>query len=339
MKEHRLALASAVIVLVLSAGVALVLGRYTIGIATLWRIIVSVVSGQGPTAALATPSLVLWSVRLPRVLVAIFVGAGLSIAGAVFQSLFRNPLVSPSILGVSAGASFGATLAIFTAAGSPLAVESYAFFCGLIAVFLAYQVGRSSGNSVTSLVLAGVIVSSLFLAGVSFLKYQADPFQRLPSMVFWSMGSFNGVRWPDAVRVMCIVVPGLAGIYLLRWWLNPIALGDEDATALGINVPKARVFYIIIGTLVVAASVAASGNIGWVGLIMPHMARFIVGSDHDALIPFSALMGGAFMLVMDTLTRALPGGEIPVGVLEAFIGAPFFGYLLITSERRGGWQN
>lgn len=339
MKDHRITLIVAIILLFASIGVALVLGRFQIGFGAIWDIIVTTCCGNEAEPKLATSSLVLWSVRLPRVLAAIMVGAALSVAGAVFQSLFRNPLVSPAILGVTSGASFGATLAFFFAANSALVVEGSAFLFGLLAVTLAYQIGRRSGNSVTSLVLSGVIVSALFTAGVSFLKYKADPYQQLPAMVFWTMGSFNSVIWTDAVRALLIIAPGLAAIYLFRWWLNPIALGDEDAMTLGIDVPKARIFYILIGTLIVAASVSLCGNIGWVGLVVPHMARIIVGSDHDALIPFTALLGGLFMLVMDTLARTFSGGEIPVGILTALLGAPFFAYLLVTQEKRGEWQN
>jgi iron complex transport system permease protein len=339
MKDHKLAFVVAIILLAVSSAISLILGRYWIDIGTLRDVVLSAITGQDGGQSLATPGLVLWSVRLPRVLVAIMVGAALSVSGAVFQGLFRNPLVSPGILGVTSGASFGATLAIFTAGNSLLAIEGSAFLWGLIAVTITYQIGRRSGNSVTSLVLSGVIVSALFTAGVSFLKFKADPYQHLPAMVFWSMGSFNSIVWGDAVRVLVIITIGLTVVYLFRWWLNPIALGDEDAMTLGIDVPKARLIYIFIGTLVVAASVSACGNIGWVGLVVPHMARIIVGADHDALIPFTALLGGIFMLTMDTLARALPGGEIPVGVLTALIGAPFFAYLLMTNERRGGWQN
>jgi iron complex transport system permease protein len=217
-------------------------------------------------------------------------------------------------------------------------IESSAFLWGLGAVILAYRLGKSSGNSATSLVLSGVIVSALFTAAVSFLKYKADIYQQLPAIVFWTMGSLNSVVWKDAVRATGLIVPGIGVIYLLRWWLNPMALGDEDAMALGIDVAKARVIYILIATLIVAASIASCGNIGWVGLIVPHMARSIVGSDHDALIPFSALLGGIFMLVMDTISRTLPGGEIPVGIITAMLGAPFFAYLLIRSEK-GPWQS
>jgi len=339
MKDHRITFIVAIILLFASIGAALVLGRFQIGFGAIWDIIVTTCCGNEAEPKFATSSLVLWSVRVPRVLAAIMVGAALSVAGAVFQSLFRNPLVSPAILGVTSGASFGATLAFFFAANSALVVEGSAFLFGLLAVTLAYQIGRRSGNSVTSLVLSGVIVSALFTAGVSFLKYKADPYQQLPAMVFWTMGSFNSVIWTDTVRALLIIAPGLVAIYLFRWWLNPIALGDEDAMILGIDVPKARIFYILIGTLIVAASVSLCGNIGWVGLVVPHMARIIVGSDHDALIPFSALLGGLFMLIMDTLARTFSGGEIPVGILTALLGAPFFAYLLVTQEKRGEWQN
>jgi iron complex transport system permease protein len=339
MRDHKLHFALSFLILAVCLALALILGRYQVEPGNLWRILVSGFDGRELDPALSGSALVLWSVRLPRVIAAVMVGAALSVSGAVFQSLFRNPLVSPGILGVTSGASFGATLALFFAGNSAFALEASAFAWGLVAVTLAYQIGRRSGNSVTSLVLSGVIVSALFTAGISFLKYKADPYQQLPAMVFWTMGSFNSIIWADALRALAIIIPGLVALYLFRWWLNPIALGDEDAMTLGINVPKARMIYIVLGTVIVAASVSSCGNIGWVGLVVPHMARIMVGSDHDALIPFSALLGGTFMLIMDTLARTLPGGEIPVGVLTALLGAPFFAYLLVTNEKRGGWQN
>jgi iron complex transport system permease protein len=339
MKDHKFTLILATLSLLGGAAIALTLGRYRIDLQTLLQVILSSLSGHEPAQSLARPSLVLLSVRLPRVLMAVMVGAALSVSGAVFQGLFRNPLVSPGILGVTSGASFGAALAILTWGSSTWTVESSAFLWGLIAVGLAYQIGRRGGNSVTSLVLAGVIVSAVFTAGVSFLKYKADPYQQLPAIVFWTMGSLNSIVWANTLRASAIILLGLAGIYLLRWWLNPMAMGDEDAMALGIDVPQARIIYIVTATLIVTASISSCGNIVWVGLVVPHMARIIVGSDHDVLIPFSALLGGIFMLVMDTLARVLPGGEIPVGILTSLIGAPFFAYLLIKNERKGAWQN
>jgi iron complex transport system permease protein len=338
-RERKLIFALSLLILAACVALALVLGRYRIAAGALFEILASLVRGGDLDPSLAGSSLVLWSVRLPRVIAAVMVGAALSVSGAVFQGLFRNPLVSPGILGVTSGAGFGATLAFFFAAGSATVVELSAFVWGLIAVTLACQIGRRGGNTVTSLVLSGVIVSALFTAGISFLKYRADPYQQLPAMVFWTMGSFNSIVWADSVRALAIIVPGLVVLYLFRWWLNPISLGDEDAMNLGIDVRRARMIYIVVGTLIVAASVSSCGAIGWVGLVVPHMARIMVGSDHDVLIPFSALLGGTFMLIMDTLARTLPGGEIPVGVLTALLGAPFFAYLLVTGEKRGGWQN
>jgi len=338
-REHKLIFALSLLIFAACVALALVLGRYRIAAGDLFEILASSVRGGDLDPSLAGSSLVLWSVRLPRVIAAVMVGAALSVSGAVFQSLFRNPLVSPGILGVTSGAGFGATLAFFFAAGSATVVELSAFVWGLIAVTLACQIGRRGGNTVTSLVLSGVIVSALFTAGISFLKYRADPYQQLPAMVFWTMGSFNSIVWADSIRALSIIAPGLVVLYLFRWWLNPISLGDEDAMNLGIDVRRARMIYIVVGTLIVAASVSSCGAIGWVGLVVPHMARIMVGSDHDVLIPFSALLGGTFMLIMDTLARTLPGGEIPVGVLTALLGAPFFAYLLVTGEKRGGWQN
>jgi iron complex transport system permease protein len=339
MRDHKLALIIGLLVLFFVAILSLAVGRYQASLSVLVDVITSTLLGRETRAELVTPTLVLWTVRLPRLITAMVVGAALSLAGTVFQSLFRNPLVSPSILGVTSGASFGATLALFVVSSSAVAIEGSAFLWGLIAVALSYQIGRRSGNSATSLVLAGVIISALFTAGVSYLKYRADPYQHLPAMVFWSMGSFNSIVWTEAAKVLAMVIPGSTVIFLSRWWLNPLALGDEDASTLGVNVTRARLIYIISGTLIVAASVAASGNIGWVGLIVPHMARLMIGSDHDGLVPFSAILGAIFMLVMDTLSRILPGGEIPVGVLTALLGAPFFAYLLIVNERKGGWQS
>lgn len=338
MREHKWKIILGAVLLFAAVILALTLGRYRIGLGTIAHIAASAFSKDATEPDLATPTLVLWSVRLPRVIMAVMIGSALSVAGAVFQGLFRNPLVSPGILGVTHGAAFGAGLAILLAGNTVGMIEVSAFVWALAAVFLAYQLGRSSGNSSTSLVLSGVIVSALFMAAGSFLKYRADPYQQLPAIVYWTMGSLNSIVWVDAVKASIFIVIGIGVLYLLRWWLNPIALGDEDAISLGIDVAKARVIYIVVGTLIVAAPTAYCGNIQWVGLIVPHMARSIVGSDHDALIPFSALLGGIFMLVMDTVSRILPGGEIPVGILTALLGAPFFAYLLIKGEK-GGWQN
>ena len=338
MTRNRLAFALAAVLLGFAVLIAVSAGRYPIALSTLGRLFLSLLGVQDQSLLLAEPALVLWSVRMPRILMAIMTGAALSVSGVIFQGLFRNPLVSPAILGVTSGANFGAALALLLWGSSIMILEASAFIWGLIAVGITYQIGKRGDSSVTTLVLAGVIVSSLFVAGLSYIKCKADPYGQLPAIVFWTMGSFNSVSWADAARGGVLISFGLAATHLLRWGLNPMALGDEEALSLGVDVSQKRAGYILIATLMVSAATASCGSIGWVGLVIPHMARIIVGADHDVLVPFSALLGGLFMLSMDTLARTLPGGEIPVGILTAIIGAPCFGYLLINNKQNG-WNN
>ena len=318
--------------------IAISTGRYPIPLSTLGSVLISSVGLNDSGVSFAEPAMVLWSIRVPRILMSVMTGAALSVSGVVFQGLFRNPLVSPAILGVTSGANFGAALALLFFGGSVMILEASAFIWGVIAVGITYQIGKRGDRSVTTLVLAGVIVSSLFIAGLSYIKCKADPYGQLPAIVFWTMGSFNSVTWADAYRGGMLIFMGLGASHILRWGLNPMALGDEEALSLGVDVFNRRAGYILIATLMVSAATASCGSIGWVGLVIPHMARIIVGADHDVLIPFSALLGGLFMLFMDTLARTLPGGEIPVGILTAIIGAPCFGYLLIRN-RRSAWSH
>jgi len=338
MTKHQLPFSLATVTLVFTILMALSMGRYPIDVSTLGRLFFSGVGFQEAGTCLVEPSLVLWSVRMPRIFMAILTGAALSVAGVMFQGLFRNPLVSPAILGVTSGANFGAALALLLFGGSVTALEASAFAGGIIAVGITYQIGKRGDHSVTTLVLAGVIVSSLFVAGLSYIKCKADPYSQLPAIVFWTMGSFNSVSWGDAARGGGLISMGLMASHLLRWGLNPMALGDEEALSLGVDVSGWRAGYILIATLMVSAATASCGSIGWVGLVIPHMARLIVGADHEVLIPFSALLGGTFMLSMDTLARTLPGGEVPVGILTAIIGAPWFGYLLLRNKERS-WSD
>ena len=308
-------------------------GKYPIDPATFGRLFLSLIGVEEKGASLEGPALVLWTVRLPRIVMAAMTGAALSVSGVIFQSLFKNPLVSPSILGVTSGANFGAALALLLFSGSATILEASAFIWGLVAVGLAYQIGKRGDNSITTMVLAGVIVSALFMAGLSYIKCKADPLGQLPAIVFWTMGSFNTVSWKDATQGGSLVILGLLVSYFRRWGLNPMALGDEEALSLGVDVSGRRAWHIVIATLMVASATASCGTIGWVGLVIPHMARMIIGADHDALLPYSALLGALFLLIMDTLARTAPGGEVPVGILTAVIGAPCFGYLLIRNKR------
>jgi iron complex transport system permease protein len=319
-----------VIVLLLAAFLfSLTVGRYKLDWFNILEVIKLRITDQSIPDHLTSDDIVFWSVRLPRLLMALFVGSALAVSGTVFQGLFRNPLVSPDILGVSAGASFGAGMAILIIGNSAFAIQVSAFAFGLVAVALAYQLARHCRtDTITVLVLAGVIVSALFTAGLSFLKYVADPYEELPALVFWTMGGFSTIAWKDVAMTVPVVLIGILILYLLRWKLDIMALGDEEALSLGVKVNNMRLIYIAIATLIVASSVATCGTIGWVGLVVPHMARLIIGPGHNHLLPFAAILGAAFMILMDTLARSISGGEIPIGIITSFIGAPFLGYLL-----------
>lgn len=273
------------------------------------------------------------NVRVPRVLLTMLVGAGLAISGAAFQGLFRNPLVSPSMLGVSAGAGFGACLGILMSSGS-VVIKILAFFFGLLAVISAYLISRlKTGSSLLMLVLAGVIIGSLFRALIGLLQYIADPEVQLPSMVFWLMGSMAGASYADLFWGAPIVLAGCAVLLLLRWRINVLSLGEEEAKALGVNVQLIRWVIIIAATAVTATSVSMVGIVGWVGLVIPHMGRMLVGPNHKALLPASISIGAMYLLLIDNVARTATAAEIPLSILTAILGAPFFAYLL---RRTGG---
>lgn len=325
-----------IIVILLMAGIifALTTGQYYIKLTTLREIIALKLSGKNPSEDLATPAMVLWSVRLPRVLMSVLAGAALSVGGVVFQGIMRNPLVAPSFLGVTHGAVFGASIAIIFFSKTAFAIETSAFICAVAAVMLVYSIGGRGINTLTTLVIAGVIVSTFFQAAGSFLKYIADPYEQLPAIVFWMMGGLNNVLWAHVIRAFIIISSGITAIYIFRWKLNLMALGDEEALSMGVNVRTARVIFMLFATLLAAASCSSCGIIMWVDLIVAHISRTIVGPDHKRLIPFAALLGGFFLLMTDTVVRSIPGGEIPISIITSFIGAPLLGYLLMKQNRQ-----
>jgi iron complex transport system permease protein len=280
---------------------------------------------------------VVFDVRLPRVLAALVVGAALSAAGAAYQTLFRNPLVSPDILGVSAGAGLGAVLAIFLSLGL-WAIQAFAFAFGLLAVACAYGIAASlrSHDPVLVLVLAGVVLGSLLGACIALIKYLADPYNQLPAITYWLLGSLAAASFEDVRSTVIPVLVGLAALWLVRWRVNVLSLGDEEAKALGVSAGRVRALVIAAATLITAAVVSISGIIGWIGLVVPHMARMLVGPDFRVLLPVSFLLGAAFLLGVDTLARTGARIEIPLGVLTAFVGTPIFVWLLATARRR--WQ-
>lgn len=316
---------------------------------TLAALVAAVVFGPYPlsptetfAALLAGPAAgddaatVLWQLRLPRIVAGLLVGAALSAAGAAYQGMFRNPLVSPDILGVSAGAGLGAALAIYLGL-SLAAVQAIAFAGGLAAVAAVVLVaGRVRHHDpVLVLVLAGVAVGTLFSAGISLVKVLADPTVQLPSITFWLLGGLSSVAPRDLALAAPLVATGLAPLLLLRWRVNLLSLSDEEAAALGVNVARLRGILIVSATLMTAAAVSVAGIIGWIGLVVPHAARLLVGPEFSRLLPASLLLGGGFLVAADTLARSAATIELPLGILTALVGAPVFLWLLARTGRSG----
>lgn len=273
------------------------------------------------------------NIRFPRIASASLIGAALSVSGASYQGIFRNPMVSPDLLGASTGAGFGAALAILFGGGY-FAITLSSFSFGLVAVFLALIVaGKSRIDSTLSLVLAGVMISSLFSSGTSLIKLMADTQEQLPAITYWLMGSLSSVKMKDLAFAFFPITIGLIPILLLRWRINLLTLNDDEARSMGIEVGKLRLIVILSATLVTAGSVAISGMIGWVGLVIPHFSRLIYGDDYSITLPSSALLGATFLLLVDDLARIVSSAEIPLGILTSFVGAPVFLFLIVRGGR------
>jgi len=312
---------------------AFALGKFPIAPADLLRAVWARLSGteSGLTPAQET---VVWNIRLPRVAAGLLVGAGLAAAGAAYQGMFRNPLVSPDILGVSAGAGLGAVLGIYL--GLPLAVvQALAFVGGLLAVGTVVGVAGlvRRHDPVLVLVLAGIAVGALLGAGISLIKILADPTTQLPSITFWLLGGLNAVTTADLAVTAPVMLVGLVPMALLRWRMNLLSLADEEAQALGISVVRLRLLLVAAATLSTAAAVSLTGIIGWIGLVVPHVARLLVGPNFARLLPASLLLGGGFLVATDTLARTAASIELPLGILTALVGAPFFLFLLARPGR------
>ena len=289
--------------------------------------------GQGDEQA----AIVVWNIRVPRVAAALLVGAALAAAGASYQALFRNPLVSPDILGVSAGAGLGAVAGIFLSL-PVAAIQASAFVGGMAAVgfvTLVASMVRNTDRTLT-LVLIGVVIGALAGAATSLLKVMADPYDQLPAITFWLLGSLAAITTDDILPALPMVLIGLVPLALLRWRINVLSLGDEEARALGIEVGRTRFLVIAAATLITASVTALAGVVGWVGLVIPHIARMLVGPGFGRLLPVSVLIGAGYLLVVDTLARTIAEVEVPLGILTAVIGAPFFVWLLARGRR--GWS-
>ena len=321
-------MASALLALFL---LSFVVGRYGVPLGQVVRILLSGVLPLGQTWT-DNMAIAVLNVRLPRILLACLVGCGLSAAGTGYQTVFQNPMAAPDILGASSGACFGASLAILTGQ-SAVMITVFAFLASLLSVALVYLVGNHTrGNRVVNLLLAGIMVGSLFSACTSYIKLVADPTNQLPQITYWLMGSLSGTRMGTVKFAAVCMAVGLVPLLLLRWRMNLLTLSPDEARAMGVHTDRLRLAVILSSTVLTAAAVSVSGMIGWVGLVIPHLSRRIVGSDCRRLMPMSCLFGATFLLLVDNMARCMTATEIPIGILTAFVGAPFFIYLMV----RGG---
>lgn len=313
------------------------LGRYSITVKEVFEILIAKVLGKDIDYPKVIDT-VIFQVRIPRIIIAMFVGSALSVSGAVYQGMFKNPMVSPDILGTSAGAGFGAALAILLSF-STVGIQIMAFGFGLLALTLTYiistRVGRG-GNVMYVFILAGILIGTVFQSFISLSKYVADPYDKLPAITFWLMGSLSTISQRDVLMIIVPFLLGIVPIFAIRWHLNTLSFGEEEAKALGINTGKIRLLVMVCTTLLTASAVSVSGMIGWVGLIIPHLARMVVGPNFKQLIPASMLMGGTYLLLVDNIARSAVSIEIPLGILTSLIGAPFFIFLLMNTRK--GWS-
>ncbi|HLR21939.1 MAG TPA: iron ABC transporter permease [Tissierellaceae bacterium] len=308
------------------------IGRYSVDGRTLIKVFLSKILPINKTWN-DTIETVVFQVRLPRILGAILVGASLSAAGAVYQGMFKNPLVSTDILGVSAGAGFGAALAIFLSFNN-VGIQIFAFIFGIIAVALVYIISsKIKEDPLIALVIIGILIGSIFSSLTSLIKYLADTEDRLPAITFWLMGSLSSIKLKDIKSILVPIVVGILPLYFLRWKLNILSLNENEAKTLGLDTERIRIIVIICSTLMTAAAISVSGVIGWIGLVIPHLGRLLVGPDYRILLPTTILLGGSYLLLIDNIARGLTTVEIPLGILTSLIGAPFFIFLLLNRER------
>ncbi|MGZ5100318.1 MAG: FecCD family ABC transporter permease [Usitatibacter sp.] len=329
-----LALLAGLALLALLMAASLAIGTFPVAPREVARVLWSALSG-GDSGVGDSARAIVMEIRGPRIVAALAVGAALGAAGAALQSVFRNPLVSPDILGVSSGCALGAVTAILV--GAPIAaMQGMAFAGGLAAAGLVLLIGSRvrGADPVLALVLTGVVVGSLFSAGVAFVKTIADPYNQLPAITFWLLGSFSSVTGGDLAIALPLMLAGFASLVALRWRVNVLALPDDEARALGLDVGRLRLVVIVAATLATSAAVAIAGIVGWVGLVVPHAARLLTGPGFARVLPLSAILGAGFMLIVDTLCRTLAQTELPPGVITALVGTPAFLALLAAASRR-----
>lgn len=315
--------------------ISLMMGLYNISVENVARALLSPVFPGASDGITQTEMTLVLRIRLPRVLSAAFIGAALASTGVAFQGIFKNPLVDSNLLGVTSGAGFGAALALLLG-GTTVVVQGFAFGFGLLAVSLAYVGSRLYSTApMIILTLMGILIGSFFGSLTSLLKYIADPLNTLPAITFWLLGGLTGVTWQSVPLLAVLTTLGSAFLWLVRWQLNILSLGDAEAATLGINPNRLKLVIIVCATLMTAAAVAVGGVIGWIGLVIPHAGRAIVGPDHKRLIPTSLALGASFLLLIDNISRTLLSTEVPLGILTGLVGVPLLVVLLRRNQT--GW--
>jgi len=310
---------------------ALCMGRYSMNPVDVLRAVQARITGVSTNEAM---EVILFRIRLPRVIASLLIGAALSLSGAVYQSTFRNPLISPDLLGVSSGASMGAVVAIFVGV-SFRTIPVFAFAGGILAVLLATSLPKILRNSSNMmLVLSGIIISGFMNAVIGVIMMLSREQDQLSAIVFWQMGSLTRVNYTQLTLVSPVVLACIAVVFMISWRLNILSFGEQEAQTVGVNVKRLRWIAIVCATLLTASTVSISGTIGWIGLVIPHFGRLICGSDNTKLLPISALLGGAFLLVIDTIARVATTFEIPLSILSGLIGAPFYAWLLYRQKAK-----
>lgn len=332
-QKRGLLLAALILALPLCVVLAACVGKYPVTPGESLRILLAWLTGHTADFDTMTVNVVL-GLRLPRILASVLVGAALSMSGAVYQGTFSNPLISPDFLGASSGACVGAAVAILLSLPRGM-IQLLSFAFGVLAVLLALLIPAALRNrSNIMLVLSGIVVGAAMSSALGFLKYTADPETQLAAITYWAMGDFSAIRLSQVLTALPVMVPAAAVLFLLSWKIDILSMGSEDAKALGVNVPLVRTAAVLCATLLTASSVCVAGTVSWVGLVVPHFARMIFGPNHSRLLPVSALAGGIFLLLVDTLTRTVSQTEMPVSILTGVIGAPLYVLLLYRERRR-----
>ncbi len=335
-KSNNLILVILFVSLILLVLVSFTLGRYQVSVADVIKSLMTMLTGSDTDLTDITVSIVT-KIRLPRIIACVIAGAALSVSGTSYQGIFQNPMVSPDVLGATAGAGFGAALGILLSF-SGIGIQLTSFVFGLLAVSITYLISKAVGqreNATLVLVLSGMVIAALFSAFVSIIKYIADPYSKLPEITFWLMGSMSTVTISDIGMVLIPIIIATTILLAVRWRLNVLVFGDEEAVAMGVHTRRLRLVVIICSTVLTSSVVAISGQLGWVGLVIPHFSRMIVGPNYKHLLPAALFIGGIYLLIVDNLARNIFPVEIPLGILTAIVGAPCFIILLLRGKR--GW--